>query len=264
MFLLRYVPDAVKDEFVNIGVMVLEADGGFAGVQFTRDWRRVRCIDPDVDLEYFAALEAELRGRLADAGDRAQLMKKLEGSLSGAIQLTAAKATEGLEPAIELGTALALYVESRPVEGVRRVPTRRERIAAAMQEAFIDAGVWDAMAKQIAVAQFTRPGDPLKLDCGYRVQGVAGAEMKLFHALAMSANLESAQVMALSYPKIREGMRRELKVEALLTTIVEDDLAREQEGIAFALAVMAESEIRVRAVSELTQVAAEVRSEMRL
>ena len=26
-FLLRYVPDAVKDEFVNIGVLVLDAEG---------------------------------------------------------------------------------------------------------------------------------------------------------------------------------------------------------------------------------------------
>ena len=41
-FLLRYVPDAVKDEFVNIGVVMLEpgANGaGFADVRFTRDWR---------------------------------------------------------------------------------------------------------------------------------------------------------------------------------------------------------------------------------
>ena len=37
-FLLRYVPDAVKDEFVNIGVVMVETgakDGGFAEVRFT-------------------------------------------------------------------------------------------------------------------------------------------------------------------------------------------------------------------------------------
>jgi hypothetical protein len=68
-FLLRYVPDAVKDEFVNLGVVLLESAaptgaksesvetsaGGrsglaFADVRFTRDWRRVRCLDPDVDV----------------------------------------------------------------------------------------------------------------------------------------------------------------------------------------------------------------------
>jgi hypothetical protein len=43
-FLLRYVPDAVKDEFVNIGVVMVEAGAGgdgFAEVRFTRDWLRV-------------------------------------------------------------------------------------------------------------------------------------------------------------------------------------------------------------------------------
>ena len=31
-YLLRYVPDAVKDEFVNLGVVLLETGEGDAGV----------------------------------------------------------------------------------------------------------------------------------------------------------------------------------------------------------------------------------------
>ena len=68
-FLLRYVPDAVKDEFVNIGVVMVEPGangGGFAEVRFTRDWRRVRCLDPQADVEMLAALERDIRGQLAD------------------------------------------------------------------------------------------------------------------------------------------------------------------------------------------------------
>ncbi len=35
-FLLRYVPDVVKGEFVNIGVVLLEErEGGFTDVRFT-------------------------------------------------------------------------------------------------------------------------------------------------------------------------------------------------------------------------------------
>src|SRR5512141_910566 len=72
-FLLRYVPDAVKGEFVNVGVVMLErasSGGGFTGVRFARDWRRVRCLDPDVDIEVFDALEADIRARLqSDAMD---------------------------------------------------------------------------------------------------------------------------------------------------------------------------------------------------
>ena len=72
-FLLRYVPDAVKDEFVNIGVVMVEPGangGGFAEVRFTRDWRRVRCLDPQADVEMLEALEREIRGQLATAHDR--------------------------------------------------------------------------------------------------------------------------------------------------------------------------------------------------
>jgi hypothetical protein len=86
--------------------------------------------------------------------------------------------------------------------------------------------------------------------------------MKLFHALALSAGGEQGQVLALRYPRIREGMRRELAVSAGLTAIVEDDLAREQENVAFVLGMLQESEIRVRTVGELGMVAAEVRREM--
>jgi hypothetical protein len=48
--LLRYVPDAVRNEYVHIGV-ILREQGSKAGaeVRFTRDWRRVRCLDPGAD-----------------------------------------------------------------------------------------------------------------------------------------------------------------------------------------------------------------------
>ena len=61
-FLLRYVPDIVKGEFVNVGVVLLEQGGaGFTEVRFTRDWRRVRCADSDVDVELLESYEEELR-----------------------------------------------------------------------------------------------------------------------------------------------------------------------------------------------------------
>lgn len=53
--LIRYVPDAVKDEFVNIGVLLLNGDS--ADLRFTRDWRRVRCLDPAAGVPYLRAIE---------------------------------------------------------------------------------------------------------------------------------------------------------------------------------------------------------------
>src|SRR5438105_355245 len=60
--LLRYVPDAVKNEAVNFGVMLIGQDG-FADVRFTRDWARVRCLDPNADIELPSGLEADHRAQ---------------------------------------------------------------------------------------------------------------------------------------------------------------------------------------------------------
>ncbi len=61
-FLLRYVPDVVKGEFVNLGVVLLEeGENGFTDVRFLRDWRRVRGLDPEADVELLESYEAELR-----------------------------------------------------------------------------------------------------------------------------------------------------------------------------------------------------------
>ena len=69
-FLIRYVPDVVKGEFANIGVVLREVSAGgsnhseAAVVRFTRDWSRVRCMDADVDVGLLEALEGEIGARL--------------------------------------------------------------------------------------------------------------------------------------------------------------------------------------------------------
>jgi len=64
-FTLRYAPDAVKNEFINVGLVLLPPAGG-AQVRFTRDWSRVLCLDPDADMEMLQALESDLRSQLRE------------------------------------------------------------------------------------------------------------------------------------------------------------------------------------------------------
>lgn len=59
--LMRYAPDPFKNEFVNIGGMLLERDGEFADVRFRRDWARGRCADPQADVDILEALESDIR-----------------------------------------------------------------------------------------------------------------------------------------------------------------------------------------------------------
>src|SRR2546423_288914 len=91
-FLLRYAPDAVKEEFVNVGVVLLE-ENGFADVKFTDDFRRVKCLDAGADIEVLQALEPEIRTRIKAAGpDRDKIINKLKDSFSGTLQISASKA----------------------------------------------------------------------------------------------------------------------------------------------------------------------------
>src|ERR1700760_4914862 len=90
--LIRYVPDPVKNEFVNIGV-VLRA-GEQSVLRFTRDWSRVRCLDPDADTHMLEALELEVGQRLRTQSSTQsnRILDQLEDSLSNGVQITASKA----------------------------------------------------------------------------------------------------------------------------------------------------------------------------
>ena len=91
LFLVRYVPDPVKGEFVNIGVLLREAGHPESAlVRFTRDWARVRCVDPDADTATLESLEIEIRRSLQEVGQ--PLLKTIGDSFSHRVQLTASKA----------------------------------------------------------------------------------------------------------------------------------------------------------------------------
>ncbi len=261
-FLLRYVPDAVKDEFVNIGVVMVEAatngDRVFAQARFTRDWRRVRCLDPGADVEMLEALEREIVEGLHTGGDARTLIARLEDSYSNLVQVSPAKGCLAEDPAKELEVLAGIYLEAAIAPGTREA-SGRQRIFRRMQEAFQQAGVWDMMRKQIAVAAYTHKGDPLKIDCGYRPNG----EVKLFHAVSLGTDIDVAKVLAFSFPRIVEGIAREEQATTSLTAVVEDRLDRASDEIGFALAVLEQSGIGVAAVSEMGLVAERARVELK-
>src|SRR6204780_4733513 len=114
-FLLRYVPDAVKGEFVNVGVVLLEqGDDGFTGVRFTKDWRRVHCLDPDADIDLLESYEAELlsllQSRLPEIinyrgpmSRRAWLLALMQESFAGTLEMAPMSAVLAESPQAEIG-----------------------------------------------------------------------------------------------------------------------------------------------------------------
>lgn len=263
-FVLRYVPDAVKDEFVNVGVVVLASDGHWADVRFTRDWKRVRCLDPDVDVEMLQGLEHEIHERLHEGGDtREWLLHRMQETFSNAIQLTASRALLAESPQEELGRLAEMYLESRS-RGVR-VVSGRQQIVAAMRAEFERNGVWSLMQKNIAVHRYVNNGDPLKIDCGYSVAEFGGEpRIRLYHAVSLDSDVNSAKVLAFSYPRLREAIEKRERLDSTLTAIVESELDRSNEATAFALDTLASSGVNVASVADLPRISENIRREMRI
>jgi hypothetical protein len=271
-FLVRYVPDPVKGEFVNIGVLLRDLSGAGpapAYVRFTRDWARVRCVDPSADIEMLEALEQELIQRVEERReDMPYVLKTLEDSLSNGLQITGAKACLAETIPAELARLMQLYVEPRRREAVTRM-SGRQKIARSMRGAFERTGVWNLMSKRIAAAPYTHPGDPLRIDCGYRPNGV----IRMFHAVSLDGDLDLAKVLAFGMPRLREGVARVENATLELTAIVEpwrelhgEDDARE-DGLAqyrFGVECMEAAEIRVLTTSDLPRLADTARVEMKL
>jgi hypothetical protein len=264
----------VKNEFVNIGVVLRSSDGESA-MRFTRDWSRVRCMDPDADVEMLEALEIEVARRLkaqSKGGEPEQIAAKpvlavLEDSLSNALQITEAKAYLAETFVAGLEQLARLYVENPKRERTSK-RSGRSAIQAAMRTHFERAGVWTLMRKQIAVSNYTRPGDPLRIDCGYRPNGV----VRLFQAVSLEGDLESAKVLAFSASGIKQGVARVENAALELTAIVEpvrsaEEADSQEDRIAqyrFAVETMEEHEIRVLTTSDLTRIAETARRELRV
>ena len=57
LYLLRFLPHALRDDFVTVGLLLVESDGGFAEMRFTRDMRMLQCVAPEVEWEWFGMVE---------------------------------------------------------------------------------------------------------------------------------------------------------------------------------------------------------------
>jgi hypothetical protein len=262
--LIRYVPDVVKGEFTNIGVVLREVGAAQATVKFTRDWARVRCMDPEADIELLESLENEIAQRLT-AGvepkiNAKPMLETLEDSLSNSVQLTAMRGTLAESLPAEMEQLLRLYVEPLKPPATRRKQSGRAALVSSMRSAFEREGVWQLMRKRIASSQYTQPGDPLKLDCGYR-----NGMVKIFHAVSLENDLEAAKGLAYSAAALRAGVLKTEGMALELTAVVESAAqGGDAEQYNFGVDAMQREAIRVLTVTDLAAVAETARKELRV
>lgn len=115
-FLVRYVPNPVTAEFVNIGIILheLEGSGGTAAIRITRNWNRVLCIDPEADTEMLEGLEEDINSQFAEGKENVKvLLSALQQQLSNILQITEPTVTLGANLAAETDRLMVMYVDPR-------------------------------------------------------------------------------------------------------------------------------------------------------
>ncbi len=258
LHLLRFLPHPLRDDFVTIGLALIESDGGFAEVRVTRDWKMLQCVAPDVDLEWFELVEREIRGKLGTLRRREELLAHIGERFGAMLDVAPTKAVITDDPAKEMETLASMYLVAM-VRGERAQPrTGRVAIVNTMKEAFEEARVLELMQTNLDVVKYTGLGDPFRIDFGYRV----GTAVRMFHAVSLAANVDQALALAYRYSRVEAGMRQE-QMQASLTAVVDQEMALREEKTRFAIGMLEQNAVRVRTVTEMAEIAGEVRRELR-
>jgi hypothetical protein len=137
-----------------------------------------------------------------------------------------------------------------------------------MRHRFEDAGVWEIMSKKIAASQYTFPGDPLKIDCGYR-----NGLVKMFHAVSLDSGVDDAKLLCFAAPALFKGVKELEKLDLELTAITEPLIWPEGEGLPDAErteiseaidTLLKDHEIRRLTTADLDRVAARAREDLKV
>jgi Protein of unknown function (DUF3037) len=189
---LRYAPNLVRDEWVNIGVLVFDPETGERRLRMIEEpgeYARVRRLHPRADEGLLRALRDDLENRFATAtqffggngksesqasADWLRLLAKWDETLSNALQLAPQKGVHAGDLDAETERLYADHVA--PERGAARVgaPGSRGAIRSYCAEVFKQARVWERMQKGVRAEEFTFAGDPMRIDYGYRRNGTRG------------------------------------------------------------------------------------------
>ena len=212
---LRYTPNLVRDEWVNIGVLVFDPQSGerrLRLIEEPEEYARVRRLHPRADEELLLALRDDLENRFSTAtqlfngngtADRAgngqssadwlKLLGKWDETLSNALQLAPQKGVHAEDLDAETERLYADHVALQ--RGAARVgaPGSRGAIRWYCAQVFKQARLWERMQKSLPAAEFTFSGDPMRIDYGYRRNGTRGFVQTL------SVSRAPGDVKALAY-----------------------------------------------------------------
>src|SRR5579862_1100024 len=210
---LRYTPNLVRDEWVNIGIILEDDRAGRREARLIEEpgeIARVRRLHPQADedllrnlsgnLEIYLRRDGGVQGEGKQGGNGDQLMQKLDDTLSNVVQFSPQRGLLGEDFDVELDRLYRDHV-ALPRGAVRGgfLENTRAWIRARLSDVFRRHRILGKMEKGVRVEEFTQPGDPFRLDYGYRYNGTRG----FVHAVSLGRDPAQAKVLAYTAESIR-------------------------------------------------------------
>ena len=232
--ILRYTPNLVRDEWVNIGVLLFDPDTGerrLRVIEEQDEYNRVRRLHPQADEALLRALRDDLEDRFQSAaanggkghaGNWLQLLGKWDETLSNALQLAPQKGVFAADLDAELERLYADHVAPQRTVGRLGAPGSRATMRSYCSQVFRQARLWDHLQKSVRAEEFTFPGDPMRLDYSYRRNGTRGFVQTL------SVTRAPADAKLLAYTAERITAKASVKTEFAAVTDVALDAGNDR------------------------------------
>ena len=225
--ILRYTPNLVRDEWLNIGVLLFDPTSGerrLRLIEEQEEYNRVRRLHPGADEALLRALREDLEDRFQAASGNGNhgsanigwqaLLAKWDETLSNALQLAPQKGTFAADLDVELERLYADHVAPQRSQPRVGAPGTRGQMRSYCSQVFRQARLWERIQSTVRVEEFTFPGDPMRLDYSYRRNGTRG----YVHCLPVSRAMGDPK--ALAYTAQHITARSPLKTEFAAVTDV--------------------------------------------
>jgi len=252
--ILRYTPNLVRDEWVNIGVLLEDPARRHLQARLIEEpaeLARVRRIHPNADEELLRALPQDFEAQIAGAGgEPGAYVAKLDETLSNILQLSPQKAVLAEDFEAELDRLYCDHVAPPRRARAGLFENTRAWIRTRINEAFRRSRILGRMERGVRVEEFTQPGDPLRLDYAYRYNGTRG----YLHALSLARDPAQAKVLAYTAECVRVKIPTS-EFTAITEAEPQPDDARQQ----FVARLLAEQKIDILPVTRLDALANSLR-----
>jgi hypothetical protein len=256
---VRYQPNLIRDEWVNIGVLLFDPSSGRVlqrWLEEAADFARLRRLHPAADEELLLHLSSEFDRQFSGpAADGAAVLEKFDETLSNAVQLSPRKGLLARDPDAELERLFHEQVEPlrESRRGAAEIRTRSD-LRAQAADYFRSEKILRLMDRGVRVAEFTYPGDPMRIDFSYRRNGTRG----FVHSVALGRDPGQAKLLAFTADAIRGRVEH-----AEFLAVTEREPARGNVRDQFVSGVLADNGVRVMPLPELRKWAHDVAPALR-